>query len=176
MLLSLTTTSSNLHFLCTDSFFHFCEITLKNSTIEKFYQFQFKSPPKQALRVGILQRLLRKGYSGLQSVWVVLSLQFVKYSWNFKYNIVLSYVSSHLTVGLFKEYWIVLIIGMIPRNQLFRKQNKYFALRILSQSGHNFLFWFTTNMYIICIISKPWMVAPIHGFAKYARQETTRYI
>ena len=45
---------------------------------------------------------------------------------------------------------------MIPRDQLFRNQNKYFALPILSQSRHKFvLIYFFVNKYV------------------YARQKTT---
>ena len=37
-----------------------------------------------------------------------------------------------------------------PRDQLFRNQNKYFALRILSRSRHNFvLIYFFVNKYLL---------------------------
>ena len=37
------------------------------------------------------------------------------------------------------------MVGMIPRDQLFRNQSKYFSLRILTQSRHNFvLIYFLT--------------------------------
>ena len=43
------------------------------------------------------------------------------------------------------------MIGMIPRDQLFRSQNKYFALRILSRSRHNLVvIYFFVDKYILC--------------------------
>ena len=45
---------------------------------------------------------------------------------------------------------------MIPRDQLFQNQNKYFALRILSQSRHNFvLIYFFVNKYGYCLHNIP---------------------
>ena len=43
-----------------------------------------------------------------------------------------------------------------PRDQLFWNQNKYFALRILSQSTHNFVFiYFFVNKYVFCLHYMP---------------------
>ena len=41
------------------------------------------------------------------------------------------------------------MIGMIPRDQLFRNQNKYFVLRMLSRSRHNsvLIYFFTASKY-----------------------------
>ena len=50
----------------------------------------------------------------------------------------------------------VLIIGIFPRDQKFQTQNKYFALRILSQSTNNFVFiYFFVNKYIFCLHYMP---------------------
>ena len=44
-----------------------------------------------------------------------------------------------------------------PKDQLFRNQNKYFALRILSRSRHtNFvLIYFFVNKYVYCFLNIP---------------------
>jgi len=43
-----------------------------------------------------------------------------------------------------------------PRDQLFRNQNKYFALRILRRSRHNFvLIYFFVNKYVYCFHIMP---------------------
>ena len=43
-----------------------------------------------------------------------------------------------------------------PRDQLFWNQNKYFALRILSRSRHNFvLIYFFVNKYVYCLHNIP---------------------
>ena len=43
---------------------------------------------------------------------------------------------------------------MIPRNQLFRNQNKYFALQILSQSRHNFVLIYFFVFSKRCLLSR----------------------
>ena len=44
-----------------------------------------------------------------------------------------------------------------PRDQLFRNQNKYFALRILSRSRHTFvLIYFFINKYLYCFYNMPY--------------------
>ena len=43
-----------------------------------------------------------------------------------------------------------------PRDQLFRNQNKCFALRILTRSRHNFvLIYFFVNKYVYCLHNMP---------------------
>ena len=45
---------------------------------------------------------------------------------------------------------------MITRDQLFRDQNKYFALRTLSQCRHNFvLIYFLVKKYVYCLQNMP---------------------
>ena len=56
------------------------------------------------------------------------------------------------------------MIGMIPRDQLFRDQNKYFVLRMLNRS---------TQLCFDIFVCKQ---ISIVMFAKYAQQKMTRYI